>query len=299
MKNRISFLLGLGLLLIATSAQAQSPRTWVSESGSDDSFDCSRTAPCKTFAGAISRTAPSGEISVIDPGDYGSVVITKSITINGGSALAGIQVGGVNAVIVNVTAPVTVDPGVVILRGLSINGGGVVDPVTGSPVPGLNGIRYLAGAGLVIENCSIYGFSQSGIEVSLTGAKNLVVKNSALTDDVAGINLTNTTGAGTLAQVTNSLIAGNTGFGVHAAGKSTISVANSLLTNNGVAVQVEFDAVTGTHGTVRLSNNEIFDNVTGIVGCGGGRVASARNNREAGNGGGGCTPPARDSINVY
>jgi Right handed beta helix region len=299
MKIRISFLLGLGLLLIvASSAHAQPPRTWVSESGNDDN-DCSRPLPCKTFAGAISKTAARGEISVLDPGDFGSVTITKSITINGGSALAGIQVGGANAVIVNVTAPVTVDPGVVILRGLSINGGGVVDPVTGSPVPGLNGIRYLAGTRLVIENCSIYGFSQSGIEVSLTGAKNLVVKNSALTDDVAGINLTNTTGAGTLAQVTNSLIAGNTGFGVHAAGKSTISVANSLLTNNGVAVQVEFDAVTGTQGTVRLSNNEIFDNGTGIVGCGGGRVASARNNREAGNGGGGCSPPARDNINVY
>jgi hypothetical protein len=102
-----------------------------------------------------------------------------------------------------------------------------------------------------------------------------------------------------VAQVTNSLIVGNTSliagipsYGVLAEGLGTISVANSLLANNDVAAQAQAGA------TVRLSNNEIFDNGTGIAGCGGGRVASARNNKEAGNGGG-CTPPTRDSINVY
>jgi len=270
MKNRISFLLGFGLLLIASSAHAQPPRIWVSESGSGASLYCSRIDPCKTFAEAISKTAAGGEISVLDSGDFGQVVITKSITINGGSALAGIQVSGTNAVIVNVTAPT--DPGIVILRGLSINGGGGVDPDTGLRLPGLNGIRYLAGATLVIENCSISGFAQNGIEVSSTGAKNLLVKNSATTDDVAGIHLTNTTGSDTLVQVTNSLITGNTGFGVRAEGKGTISIANSLLTNNGVAIQAE------TLATVRLSNNEVFDNRTDL-GCGGGTLASWKNNR--------------------
>jgi hypothetical protein len=266
MKNRTSFLLSFGLLLIvASSAHAQPPRTWVSEGGSDEN-DCSRPLPCKTFAGAISKTAASGEISVIDPGDFGSVVITKSITINGGSTLAGILAENVNGVIVNVTNPG--DPGVVILRGLSINGDGT----------GLNGIRYLAGAKLIIENCSIYGFSQNGIEVSLTGAKNLVVKNSASTGGLIGINLTNTTGSDTLAQVTNSLIAGNANFGVHADGKGTISVANSLLANNGVAVQADAFA------TVRLASNEIFDNGMS-VGCGTGTVASSGDNKKAGNSG--------------
>jgi hypothetical protein len=63
-------------------AQAQATRTWVSGVG-DDANPCSRTAPCKTFAGAISKTAPCGEISVLDPGGFGAVTITKSITING------------------------------------------------------------------------------------------------------------------------------------------------------------------------------------------------------------------------
>jgi len=72
----------LATFAIATSAQAQATRTWVSGVG-DDANPCSRTAPCKTFAGAISKTAAGGEISVLDPGGFGAVTITKSITING------------------------------------------------------------------------------------------------------------------------------------------------------------------------------------------------------------------------
>jgi parallel beta helix pectate lyase-like protein len=271
MKIRISFLLGLSLLLIATSAHTQAaPQTWVSGVG-DDTNPCTRTAPCLTFAHAILVTDPGGEISVLDPGDFGPVVITKSITINGGSTLAGVFAAFSNGVIVNVITPG--DPGVVILRGLSINGVGT----------GLNGIRYLVGAKLVIEQCNVYGFTQNDIEVSQVGPKNLVVKNTTLTNGAAGIHLADTTGADTLVQVTNSLIVGNTGYGVHAEGKGTISVANSLLANNGVAVRAE------TLATVRLSNNDIFDNGTGI-GCGAGgggasgTVASAHNNKKAPNG---------------
>ncbi len=254
MKNRISFLLGLSLLLIvASSAHAQAPQTWVSGVG-DDLNPCIRTAPCKTFAQAIMMTAPGGEISALDPGDFGPVVITKSITINGGS-IAGITAPAANGVVVNVTTPG--DPGVVVLRGLSINGGGT----------GVDGIRYVAGAKLVIENCRIYGFTQ-------------------------GIRLMSTTGPGTLAQVTNSLIDGNTDKGVHAEGNGTISVANSLLTNNAVAVQS--DAVPTALATVRLSNNEIFDNKTDI-GCGGGKVVTWKNNKIAGILVPGCNPT--DHIN--
>jgi nitrous oxidase accessory protein NosD len=209
MKNRISFLLGLSslILIAASSAHAQAKQTWVSGVG-DDTNPCSRTAPCLTFAGAISKTAAGGEISALDPGDFGAVVITKSITITGNSN-AGILVGGTDAVIVNIMAPVDN----VILRGLSINGGGT----------GLTGILCPAGAKLVIEHCSIYGF---------------------------------------------------TDFAVHAEGNGTISVANSLLTNNGVAVQADPGA------TVRLSNNEFFDNKTDF-GCGGGTLESWGDNKTA------------------
>src|SRR5919112_198692 len=101
----------------AAPASAQATRTWVSGVG-DDVNPCSRTAPCKTFAGAISKTAAGGEINALDPGGYGAVTITKSITIDGSGTFASILASGTNGVIVNNAAA----PPVVVLRGLSING---------------------------------------------------------------------------------------------------------------------------------------------------------------------------------
>ncbi len=95
------------LLLSASVASAQASRTWVSGVG-DDANPCSRTAPCKTFAGAISKTAAGGKISVLDPGGYGAVTITKSITINGAGTLAGILAAGTNGIVVNALATDTV-----------------------------------------------------------------------------------------------------------------------------------------------------------------------------------------------
>ena len=113
------------LVLGAAGAQAQATRTWVSGVGSDAN-PCSRTAPCKTFAGAISKTAAGGEISALDPGGFGAVTITKSITINGDGTLAGILASLTNGVIVNAAAADKI-----VLRNLSINGAG----------NGINGIR--------------------------------------------------------------------------------------------------------------------------------------------------------------
>src|SRR6201992_1224753 len=95
----------LGTTLVSTlwtaPAQAQASRTWVCGVG-DDANPCSRTAPCKTFAGAISKTAAGGEISVLDPGGYGALTITKSISISdGGAGEAGVLVSGTNGIVVN------------------------------------------------------------------------------------------------------------------------------------------------------------------------------------------------------
>src|SRR5262252_11169496 len=94
--------LGAALVMFAaTAAQAQATRTWVSGVGADEN-PCSRTAPCKTFAGAISKTAVGGFINVLDPGGFGTVTITKSLTIDGsGGSIAGVLTSGTNAIIVN------------------------------------------------------------------------------------------------------------------------------------------------------------------------------------------------------
>src|SRR5712672_1042919 len=131
-----------------TMLQAQASRTWVSGVG-DDANPCSRTAPCKTFAGAISKTAAGGEIDALDPAGYGAVTITKGMTIDGGG-------GQVASVLVSGTQGIIVAAGpndVVILRNLRINGVGT----------GLNGIRYISGRMLSVENTTIFGFTQAGI----------------------------------------------------------------------------------------------------------------------------------------
>src|SRR5215471_5367173 len=91
------------VLIGASSAYGQATRTWVSGVG-DDANPCSRTAPCKTFAGAISKTAAGGEIDVLDPGGFGGVTITKSITIDGTPVLAGVLVAGTAGIVVNAAA---------------------------------------------------------------------------------------------------------------------------------------------------------------------------------------------------
>src|SRR5882757_8205529 len=131
----------LAPFLASAPAHAQASRTWVSGVG-DDVNPCSRTAPCKTFAGAISKTAAGGEINCIDPGGFGGVTITKAMTIDCANTEAGVLVAGTNGVTVNAGVN-----DVVILRGLDIIGTAVT--------PGLNGIRFLAGAALHVEKCTI------------------------------------------------------------------------------------------------------------------------------------------------
>src|SRR5436305_5124912 len=160
-------------LVFSTLAQAQATRTWVSGVG-DDANPCSRTAPCKTFAGAISKTAAGGEISVLDPGGFGAVTITKSITINGDGTLGGLLAATVNGIIVNAGANDDV-----IIRSISIDG------TMGASI-GIHGIRFLAGRSVRVENCSITGFNNNGIDVVHAGTVGnpggvLVVENTTFT----------------------------------------------------------------------------------------------------------------------
>src|SRR4051794_25229403 len=141
------FAFALFVLTGPSFAHAQATRTWVSGVG-DDVNPCSRTAPCKTFAGAISKTAAGGEIDALDPGGFGAVTITKGITLDGGtgSGWASILASGTNGIIINAGINDTVT-----LRNLSINGAGT----------GLCGIRILQARAVFVENCEIFGFKST------------------------------------------------------------------------------------------------------------------------------------------
>src|SRR5687767_2989416 len=132
----------------STAAHAQATRTWVSGTGSDAN-PCSRTAPCQTFAGAFSKTATNGEISALDPGGFGTLSITKSITLSGDGTLASILAAGTVGITVNISTNLTTDK--VVIRNTSINGVGT----------GTDGIRVINGQELVVDNVPINGFTDA------------------------------------------------------------------------------------------------------------------------------------------
>lgn len=286
------------LLVGAATLNAQATRTWVSGVG-DDVNPCSRTAPCKTFAGAISKTAAGGEISVLDPGGFGAVTITKAITINGTGTLAGILSAGTNGVIVNAGVNDTI-----ILRDISINGAGT----------GINGVRFLAGKTLIVDHCWIYGMTTRGIDLSKTTDGNLNIINTNISNNAGDALGVSTTAGLARVMIQNSffsgsangihalqnsrisavgcVISGNTGAGVFAEGTGGVAVANigkSEISNNGGAgVQAGGGGSTAL-SIVRISDSELHQNGgTAALVSTNGEVDSWANNRIFGNGVDGC-----------
>lgn len=276
-------------------ASAQATRTWVSGVG-DDANPCSRTAPCKTFAGAISKTAAGGEISVLDPGGFGAVTITKAITLDGAGTLGSILNASTNGVVVNAGVNDKI-----VLRNLTINGAGT----------GLNGVRFLAGASLLVDKVRITGnggTSPNGIGIAFlpSGSSRLVVVNSVIANNATGGVLV-APGASGSAQVSisDSQIAGNTGYGFRAQDRSITAVSNCTVTANGyqgilgvstsqyVDITVTGCVLTdngngplnagaiqsnGAASIVRIAGNTITNNQYGLWGNVGGNILSFGSN---------------------
>lgn len=278
-------------------ANAQATRTWVSGVG-DDANPCSRTAPCKTFAGAISKTAANGEIDTLDPGGFGGVTITKSMTIDGTNAGQGaITASGQTGVIINAGVN-----DIVILRNLSINGGGT----------GINGIRILGGKAVYILDCHIFGFQGSGAttgrgisdERTTVGGALYIINTTVERNEQTNVFISPTNG-GVVAVLDNvRLLDSNSNSGLSVRGGSTASVKNSTISANnafgiiaeadglGTSVMVE-DCMISSNGTgvatitnsptVYLSNTTISGNGTG-VNVFSGSILSFSNNKIVGNG---------------
>jgi len=208
----LAMLLALGL---SASAYAQATRTWVSGVG-DDANPCSRIAPCKTFAGAISKTAAGGEIDVLDPGGFGAVTITKAITIDGsGGSIAGVLVSGTDGIVVAAGAADTV-----ILRNLDLEGLGT----------GLSGILFQSGATLVVENSTITAFTDSGIKLTNAAKCLLEVRNVQIVGAGTGVNIVGGNATVFLRKV--SITDTTTGI---LSTTAKVSLAQSDLINNTVA----------------------------------------------------------------
>jgi Right handed beta helix region len=289
----------LGAAFCAAPAYAQATRTWVSGVG-DDANPCSRTAPCKTFAGAISKTAAGGEINCLDPGGFGGLTITKSITVSCEGLTGGVVVSGVNAFIVNAAAT-----DVVVLKGLDFEGLGT----------GLNGIRVLSAAAVHIEDCIIRNFRGAspngfGIQIAPSSALRFSISRTSLINNGTGatgggIQIRPTANA--TSGVVDRVVVDRNVFGIAAdsTGGTTginVTVSQSVVANNSqtgilsatgavaAGIMVSGSAVvnnvgtglnaTGTGGIVRVGSSVITGNGTATAG----NTQSYGNNQINGNG---------------
>jgi hypothetical protein len=238
-------------------AQAQASRTWVSGVG-DDANPCSRTAPCKTWAGAISKTAACGEIDALDPGGFGAVTITKSITLDGTGTFASILASLVNGIVINAAAT-----DVVTIRGISINGF----------CNGINGINILQAKTVNVEDCVIFRFNTgNGITVNETNDLNLNVRNTVIRDNTLDAINTFTSGAANKVQVTLehvSLI--GSANGLHARSGSRVTARNSVFSNN--SANGIFSDAAGTN----FSNVFVWDSQISLNGQNGVRAGNGGN----------------------
>jgi hypothetical protein len=274
MRKASVVVLGMGLVLgLAPAAYAQLTRTWVSGVG-DDVNPCSRTAPCKTFAGAISKTADGGFINALDSGGFGAVTITKSITIDGEGAHAGILVGGGSSGVV-INAPGKK----VTLRNLSIDGPSVT-------LIAAFGVRVIAAAEVHVEKCLIGRFSSHAIDFSPAGgAEGFIDDVTAISNGGSAVSVstgrvsinrldayTNDAAVfvrGTaIATVRDSIaVGGSVGFGANTVPGAVLNLENSTSTHNANGILVASGA------TVRVSNSLIVSNTsTGLNNGGGGSV---------------------------
>ena len=209
------FQLSAGLIAItlgaSTAAHAQSLRTWVSGVG-DDANPCSRTAPCKSFAGALSKTSAGGEIDALDAGDFGPVSINKAITINGGG-------GQVASALATGGAGILIQAGAndaVLLRNIDVIGSGL----TG------DGVQVSTAGSVHLQNLKISGFQGNGINISSSTTIRVFVDE--VTSSENGLSGLNASGNGVVANVSinNSHFEHNAGAGVMAAGGSKVVAVN-------------------------------------------------------------------------
>jgi hypothetical protein len=242
------------ILIFASQANAQATRTWVSGDAvtADDVNPCSRSAPCRTFAGAITKTAAGGEINAIDSGAFGTVVITKAMTIDVSNVQGGVLDSGTNGVTVNAGA--TDD---VVLRGLDIYGGhnsGAVPPAC--PYAGLTGVRVLKARSVRIEDSRI-GRQQTAIDVIPTSAAKVFVNRVEIADNCTGGISSAPTGAGTVALTVRDSTISNSGTALSVADNATAWLTGSMLFGNALGLQTLGTGVINDFGDNRLVANTV------------------------------------------
>jgi hypothetical protein len=249
--------LAVGLLItlaFSSSASAQATRTWISGVG-DDANPCSRTAPCKTFAGAISKTASGGEIDCLDPGGFGGLTITKPITIDCQSGVGSVLVSGTDGFDINTSGPTDA----VTIRNLTFEGLGT----------GINGIQIFAANTVHLENIKIHAFTNTGVYVNATAPVNLSMNNVTIAlDNLAGHGISMTTTSGLATAELDNVRIWNTHPAIQGRANSVWNIHDSDLSFNGVAVKaLEPGSV------INVFNCQLNNNTTAVQSIGGSTIS--------------------------
>jgi hypothetical protein len=254
----IALVSAIVLAFLARPVNAQASLTWVSGLG-NDADTCTRTAPCKTFAGAISKTAAGGIINCLDPGGFGALTITKSITIDCEKVFGSVLVSGTPGMTISASAGSVVN-----LRGLRFDG------LIGS---GTTGINVTQGATVYIKKSVIFGFQTDGI--NFTGGGTLVVNDTVVYSNGTGIVL-NGGGSTINATLRDVIVHDNSGTGISiTSGGATID--HSTLAYNATGLNVN-----GSSVTALIGNSTITGNTTGVS-VSSGTLYSFKENQIAGN----------------
>jgi hypothetical protein len=246
---------------LSAPAQAGPNRTWVSGHGTD-SGGCALVAPCRTFAFALTQTAAGGEIDVLDPAGYGTVTITKAISIvNDGVGTAVILAPTGNAITINAGANDSVH-----LRGLTIEALGIGGGT------GANGIQFNTGGNLAIENCVVRDFAQSGINIAPSTSSSFSVSNTIASNNSSGISV-GPSGSAVVTGVLSKVTANNNGRGISVvslSGSSNVTIVDSEASNNNrfAAISATVGVFAGAGGTVMVRNVVASYNGTGVNGIG-------------------------------
>jgi hypothetical protein len=145
-RSAIRLVLGFGAILaVAASAKAQTSHLrFVASTGSDANSCLTAATACRTLQHAVDLVSAGGEVRVVDSFNYGPLTITKSVTISADGAA--VIVGGLN---------INSADAVVTLRGLVLNGRGVVT----------NGVNIVNAAAVHIVDCELERFTGDGIQL--------------------------------------------------------------------------------------------------------------------------------------
>jgi hypothetical protein len=288
-----------------TNGDPPSGRTWVSATSGSDANPCTRSSPCLTFAAALAQTPAGGEISVLDPGDFGPVTINKAVSIYSDAfGAAGLMPSpGTSGIVVSAGASDTVN-----LRGL------IFDGVNSS---GTSGVVFLSGAHLNISKCVFQGFTTSGMTfspgVGSATTTRLVVQDTTIinnatglliqptggiaasvalrwlrTDNNAGegLRVDGTGGSGainaTFADSTASFNGSNGIDAVSGPGNAAVDIMRVVAATNGAA-GIEANQSSGGNASVTVGNSMLYGNAIGIQATGGAGLLTYGNNQVTGN----------------